>query len=112
MELLSISAGESDYEADRVSCLHTVCLELEPIIFQLDLQWGPVKLVECFKGILDKTAKDPTLLKKLVSNQHNPLILIYISRYASLHSCNFTDVFTPALLLSCIPLFLLNMNHY
>ena len=68
VDLLSISAGESDFEADRVSCLHTVCLEFEPIIFKLDVKSGPVELINCCKEIVDKTSKERKLLKKLVSS--------------------------------------------
>ena len=66
VDLLSISAGESDFEADRVSCLHTVCLEFEPIIFKLDAKAGPVELIECCEIVLEKVKKDPTLINKMV----------------------------------------------
>ena len=66
VDLLSISAGDSDFEADRVSCLHTVCLEFEPIIFKLDEDSGPIQLIKCCKEVIDKTSKDPQLLEKLV----------------------------------------------
>lgn len=66
VDLLSISAGESDYEADRVSCLHTVCLEFEAIIFKLDDESGPFQLIESCKVVLDKAKKDRTLFEKLV----------------------------------------------
>ena len=68
VDLLSISVGESDFEADRVSCLHTVCLEFEPVIFKLDEDSGPVQLIKCCKEIIDKTSKDTQLLDKLVSS--------------------------------------------
>ena len=68
VDLLSISAGESDFEADRVSCLHTVCLEFEPIIFKLKVESGPIELIDCCKMIMEKAAKDPTLFDKLVSS--------------------------------------------
>ena len=67
MDLLSISAGESDYEADRVSCLHTVCLGFEPIIFHLNQHSGPVELIDRCKDVLKETERDPTLPDKLVS---------------------------------------------
>ena len=66
VDLLSISAGETDYEADRVSCLHTVCLAFEPIIFQLKRKSGPVELINGCESILTKVDQDPNLLEKLV----------------------------------------------
>ena len=66
VDLLSISAGESDFEADRVSCLHTVCLEFEPIIFKLDINSGPFELIKCCREISEKVKNDGKLLDKLV----------------------------------------------
>ncbi len=65
---MSISAGESDYEADRISCLHTVCLAFQPIIFQLASDSGPAELIDRCKDVLKEIHKDPTLPEKLVRN--------------------------------------------
>jgi len=64
LDLLSIAAGESDFESDRVYCLHTVCLEFEAIIFKLNAKSGPDELIECCQEIADKTSKEPDLFYK------------------------------------------------
>jgi len=64
LDLLSASPRESDYEADRVSCLHTVFLEFEPII-NLGVKSGPVELIDCCKTMFDKVVKDQKLSNKL-----------------------------------------------
>eukprot|EP00794_Sanderia_malayensis_P006458 gene6457-7190_t len=66
VDLMSISAGESDYEADRISNLHTVCLSYEPIIFDLPVSSGPDDLIKRCSTVLDGIEKDPTLPKKLL----------------------------------------------
>ena len=67
MDLLSISVGESDYERDRVACLHTCCLEFEPIIFHLNERSGPKEIISSCKKILVVLKKDPDIINKLVS---------------------------------------------
>ena len=67
VDLLSISAGESDYEADRVSCLHTCCVVFEPIIFHLDETSGPEEIISACETIRNSLERDPDILNKLVS---------------------------------------------
>ncbi len=61
---MSISAG--DYEADRISCLLTVWLDFQPIIFELTSEAGPVQLIDRCKDVLKEIHKEPSLLEKLV----------------------------------------------
>ena len=68
VDLLSISAGESDYERDRVACLHTCCLEFEPIIFHLNEKSGPKDIISSCEKILAVLEKDPDIMDKLVSS--------------------------------------------
>ena len=67
VDLLSISAGENDYDADRVSCLHNVCMGFEPIIFHLSEKSGPEEIISACEKIMDVLKNDQDILKKLVS---------------------------------------------
>ena len=63
-----MSAGESDMETDRVSCLHTTALGFAPFVFDLRDHFGFTELMETCEKVWEELDRDETLPKKLVSS--------------------------------------------
>ena len=60
-----ISAGESDIEVDRISCMHTSCLGFGSLIFGYREEHGFRELMDLCKPLWQ--AIDKNIDKKLVS---------------------------------------------
>ena len=67
VEMMSIAAGESDYEVDRVACFEASCQAFSPIIFDLNEDSGFQEFEEACKKTADAVIADPTIIEKLVS---------------------------------------------
>ena len=66
VDLAIISAGETDMETDRITCLHTSCLGFAPLIFDLKEEFGFDELMEGCEPIWSAVESDPNLPRKLV----------------------------------------------
>ena len=66
MDLAIISAGETDIETTRITCLHTSCLGFAPLIFDLQPCFGFDELMRTCEPVWSALEGDPTLPKKLV----------------------------------------------
>lgn len=66
VDLAMMSAGESDIETDRVSCLHTTALVFAPFIFDLDKCAGLSQLMDICESVWEHIKENVTLLEKLV----------------------------------------------
>ena len=66
MDLAIISAGETDMETTRITCLHTSCLGFAPLIFDLQPSFGFDELMRTCEPVWSALDADPTLPKKLV----------------------------------------------
>lgn len=66
MDLAIISAGETDMETARITCLHTSCLGFAPLIFDLKPSFGFDALMTTCEPVWSALDADPTLPKKLV----------------------------------------------
>ena len=66
MDLAIISAGETDMETARITCLHTSCLGFAPLIFDLQPTFGFDKLMRTCEPVWSALDADPTLPEKLV----------------------------------------------
>ena len=67
VDLAIISAGETDIETARITCLHTSCLGFAPLIFDLKPSFGFDELMKTCDPVWSAVDADPSLLKKLVS---------------------------------------------
>ena len=67
VDLAIISAGETDIETARITCLHTSCLGFAPLIFDLKPSFGFKKLMKTCDPVWSAVDTDPTLPDKLVS---------------------------------------------
>lgn len=61
-----MSAGESDIETDRVSCLHTTALGFAPFIFDLNENVGFIQLMDICQSVWKEIEENETLPEKLV----------------------------------------------
>lgn len=66
VDLAMMSAGETDIETDRVSCVHTTALGFAPFIFDLDKDTSFGKLISACDSVWREIEKDKSLLEKLV----------------------------------------------
>ena len=66
MDLAFISAGETDMETARVTCLHTSCLGFAPLIFDLKSSFGFDELIKTCEPVCNAVDADPSLPAKLV----------------------------------------------
>ena len=73
MDLAIISAGETDMETARITCLHTSCLGFAPLIFDLKSSFGFNDLIKTCEPVWNAVDADPSLPTKLVC----PLAILY-----------------------------------
>ena len=66
MDLAMMSAGESDIETDRVSCLHTTALGFAPFIFDLEKDAGLNELIDICDKVSEEIKENESLPEKLV----------------------------------------------
>lgn len=66
VDLAMMSAGESDIETDRVSCLHTTALGFAPFIFDLNNEIDFNQLMNLCESVWKEIEGNATLPKKLV----------------------------------------------
>ena len=67
VDLAMMSAGESDIETDRVSCLHTTALGFAPFIFDLNGEVGFMQLMDICESVWKEIKENETLPEKLVN---------------------------------------------
>ena len=65
--MMSIAAGESDYEVDRVANFEASCQAFSPIIFDLNKDSGFKEFEEACKRTANCIKTDPKIIDKLVS---------------------------------------------
>ena len=66
VEMMSIAAGENDYEVDRVACFEASCLAFSPIIFDLDKESGFRELYNACEETAKCLEEDSHIIEKLV----------------------------------------------
>ena len=66
VDLAMMSAGESDIETDRVSCLHTTALGFAPFIFDLDKSAGLGQLIDVCERVWEEIKGNNLLPVQLV----------------------------------------------
>lgn len=66
VDLAMMSAGESDIETDRVSCLHTTALGFAPFIFDLDKCADLSQLIDVCLRVWEEIKGNDLLPVKLV----------------------------------------------
>ncbi|XP_068694638.1 E3 ubiquitin-protein ligase rnf213-alpha-like [Montipora foliosa] len=66
VDLAIISAGETDMETARITCLHTSCLGFAPLIFDVEPSFGFDELMRTCDPVWNAVDTDPTLPQKLV----------------------------------------------
>ncbi|XP_065676513.1 E3 ubiquitin-protein ligase rnf213-alpha-like isoform X2 [Hydra vulgaris] len=71
VEIMSIAAGETDYEVDRVKCFEACCLAFSHIIFDLDKESGYKDLLEACKHTQKMISNDSKIFKKLIDTNHD-----------------------------------------
>ncbi|XP_065676801.1 E3 ubiquitin-protein ligase rnf213-alpha-like isoform X2 [Hydra vulgaris] len=71
VEIMSIAAGETDYEVDRVKCFEACCLAFSHIIFDLNEESGFRDLLEACKRTQKTISNDCEIFKKLTDTNHN-----------------------------------------
>jgi len=67
VDLAMMSAGESDIETDRVSCLHTTALGFAPFIFDLDKSADLSHLIDICERVWEEIQGNIHLPKQLVN---------------------------------------------
>ena len=67
VEMMSIAAGESDYEVDRVANFEASCQAFSPIIFDLNENSGFKEFEEACKRTANAVFTDSKIIEKLVS---------------------------------------------
>ena len=75
--MMSIAAGESDYEVDRVAYFEASCQAFSAIIFDLDQDSGYEEFEKACKRAAEAVMNDPTIIEKLVSKEVLGLRMIY-----------------------------------
>ena len=81
VDLAIISAGETDIETARITCLHTSCLGFAPLIFDLKPSFGFNELMTTCDPVWSAVDTDPTLPEKLVS----PFMLFPLVYFLHVH---------------------------
>ncbi|XP_065678762.1 E3 ubiquitin-protein ligase rnf213-alpha isoform X2 [Hydra vulgaris] len=71
VEIMSIAAGETDYDLDRVKCFEASCLVFNNVIFDLDNNSGFKELLNVCQQIERKMKSDPNILIKLIDTNNN-----------------------------------------
>ncbi|XP_065678749.1 E3 ubiquitin-protein ligase rnf213-alpha isoform X5 [Hydra vulgaris] len=71
VEIMSIAAGETDYEVDRVKCFEACCLAFSHIIFDLNEKSGFKDLLEACEHTQKIILNDSEIFKKLTDTNHN-----------------------------------------
>ncbi|VDH93225.1 ubiquitin carboxyl-terminal hydrolase 34 [Mytilus galloprovincialis] len=69
VDLASISAGEGDYEIDKVNCLHSATTGYSPLIFSLDQDCDAALFLHRCEEVWKELKADSKLPKKLVDTQ-------------------------------------------
>ena len=85
VDLAIISAGETDMETTRITCLHTSCLGFAPLIFDLKPSFGFDDLMRTCEPVWTAVDADPTLPTKLVwllLFSYHPIALITLAGYS------------------------------
>ena len=67
VEMMSIAAGESEYEVDRVACFETCCQAFSPIIFDLDKNSGFDEFSKACKSTAEALQKNSRIIENLVN---------------------------------------------
>ncbi|XP_068694646.1 E3 ubiquitin-protein ligase rnf213-alpha-like isoform X2 [Montipora foliosa] len=70
VDLAIISAGETDTETARITCLHTSCLGFAPLIFDVKPSFGFNTLMKTCKPVWDAVESDPKLPDKLIDTSY------------------------------------------
>ena len=65
--MMSIAAGETDYEVDRVACFETTCTAFGSIIFDLDKNSGFNEFLAACEKTSQFLKDDEHIIQKLVS---------------------------------------------
>ena len=81
VDLAIISAGETDIETARITCLHTSCLGFAPLIFDLKPSFGFNELMNTCDPVWSAVDTDPDLPDKLVS----PFMLFPLVYFLHVH---------------------------
>ena len=66
VDLAIISAGETDMETARITCLHASCLGFAPLIFDLKTSFSFRLLMRICEPVWNAVDADPKLPEKLV----------------------------------------------
>lgn len=66
VEMMSIAAGENDYEVDRVTCFEASCIAFSQVIFSLNEQSGFRELYDACKHVSEQLGNDKNVITKLV----------------------------------------------
>ena len=86
MDLAIISAGDTDIETTRITCLHTSCLGFAPLIFHLQPSFGFNELMRTCEPVWIALDADPSLPEKLVGLAVVLLPLLPLCEYLPLSS--------------------------
>lgn len=78
VDLASISAGEGDYEIDKVNCLHSATTGYSPLIFSLDQNCDAALFLHRCEEVWKELKADSKLPKKLVR--------CYMNKTADIHT--------------------------
>ncbi|XP_065678763.1 E3 ubiquitin-protein ligase rnf213-alpha isoform X3 [Hydra vulgaris] len=71
VEIMSIAAGETDYEVDRVKYFEACCLAFSHIIFDLNKNSGFKDLLQACEQTEKMMLSDDDIVKKLIDTNHN-----------------------------------------
>ncbi|XP_078381354.1 E3 ubiquitin-protein ligase rnf213-alpha-like isoform X3 [Oculina patagonica] len=71
VDLAIISAGETDVETARITCLHTSCLGFAPLIFDLKPSFGFDELMRTCEPVWSAVDTDPKLPQKLIDTSRH-----------------------------------------
>ena len=81
VEMMSIAAGEYDYEVDRVACFEASCLAFSPMIFELEIESGFTELYSACEKTAESLNEDPKIIDKLVCLIFNFSFLPYATTF-------------------------------
>jgi len=73
VEMMSIAAGESEFEVDRISGFEACCQAFSPIIFDLNEESGFDEFAKACKSTAEALQKNPKIVENLVSHLHASL---------------------------------------
>ncbi|XP_065678667.1 E3 ubiquitin-protein ligase rnf213-alpha isoform X7 [Hydra vulgaris] len=71
VEIMSIAAGETDYDVDRVKCFEACCLAFSHIIFDLNKNSSFKDLLQACKLTEKKMSSDSDIITKLIDTNRN-----------------------------------------